>query len=414
MSRTSLTGSRIRERRQLKQMRQAELAKAVGISASYLNLIEHNRRRIGGKLLLDIAGALDVEPTLLAEGAEEALIERLRQAAQANAGTGAELVQVEEFAGRFPGWARLIVEQGRREADLLRSLDVLNDRLANDPQLAATLHEILSTVTAIRSTASILVENREIEPEWRFRFHRNINEDAQRLAEGAEALVRYLDTVSESTPEEYGPREQCEAFLARARYHFPELETGHAHAELTEVAGRLISAKVDRIVGKAKELQSAEARALTIRFLEQYRRDAAMLSLKGLRAAVAETGADPIRVSQLFAVDVATVMRRLATLPELGLGLVICDAAGVPILRKPVDSMSGLPPMWPIYKVLNRPMVPIHERQVQTGQKSRETGEGGAMALGIYAVSMPAADRTELGHDMMLEAQMLLVPEKTE
>ena len=46
--RTQLTGNRIRERRLVLGMKQADLAEAVGISASYLNLIEHNRRRIGG------------------------------------------------------------------------------------------------------------------------------------------------------------------------------------------------------------------------------------------------------------------------------------------------------------------------------------------------------------------------------
>ncbi|MBV1903463.1 MAG: helix-turn-helix domain-containing protein, partial [Marinosulfonomonas sp.] len=52
MVKTTLTGNRIRERRIQIGLRQSALAKAVGISASYLNLIEHNRRRIGGKLLL--------------------------------------------------------------------------------------------------------------------------------------------------------------------------------------------------------------------------------------------------------------------------------------------------------------------------------------------------------------------------
>ena len=50
-----LTGSRIREKRLDLHLKQAAVAEAVGISPSYLNLIEHNRRRIGGKLLNDLA-----------------------------------------------------------------------------------------------------------------------------------------------------------------------------------------------------------------------------------------------------------------------------------------------------------------------------------------------------------------------
>lgn len=58
MARDALTGTRIRERRAMGGLKQSDLARQIGISASYLNLIEHNRRRIGGKLLLDIAAAL--------------------------------------------------------------------------------------------------------------------------------------------------------------------------------------------------------------------------------------------------------------------------------------------------------------------------------------------------------------------
>ncbi|MDP1576045.1 MAG: helix-turn-helix transcriptional regulator, partial [Cypionkella sp.] len=42
---SALTGTRLRERRVALGQRQADLAETVGISASYLNLIEHNRRR---------------------------------------------------------------------------------------------------------------------------------------------------------------------------------------------------------------------------------------------------------------------------------------------------------------------------------------------------------------------------------
>ncbi|MEZ8097508.1 MAG: helix-turn-helix transcriptional regulator, partial [Amylibacter sp.] len=45
----ALLGTRIRENRKALRLSQKDLAHAAGISASYLNLIEHNRRRIAGK-----------------------------------------------------------------------------------------------------------------------------------------------------------------------------------------------------------------------------------------------------------------------------------------------------------------------------------------------------------------------------
>lgn len=193
MARDTLTGSRIRERRAMAGMRQSELAREVGISASYLNLIEHNRRRIGGKLLVDIAQVLGVEPSILSEGAEAAMIATLREAAAGAGRAQPELDRIDEFAGRFPGWAELAVENHRRIASLERVAATLTDRLTHDPHLATSMHEVLTMVTAIRSTASILAETQEIEPEWEKRFQRNLNEDSRRLAESTQQLVSYLD-----------------------------------------------------------------------------------------------------------------------------------------------------------------------------------------------------------------------------
>ena len=59
MSRTIL-GTRIRERRRSIGITQAELARRIGISASYLNLIEHNKRGIAGVEYVETLGAADL------------------------------------------------------------------------------------------------------------------------------------------------------------------------------------------------------------------------------------------------------------------------------------------------------------------------------------------------------------------
>ncbi|WP_370582806.1 helix-turn-helix domain-containing protein [Paracoccus sp. NBH48] len=43
--------------------RQADIARAVGISPAYLNLIEHNRRPVGADLIARLAEVLEVPPT---------------------------------------------------------------------------------------------------------------------------------------------------------------------------------------------------------------------------------------------------------------------------------------------------------------------------------------------------------------
>ncbi|HEU0221365.1 MAG TPA: helix-turn-helix transcriptional regulator, partial [Paracoccaceae bacterium] len=53
----SLAGLRIRERRTALGLTQVELAARAGISPSYLNLIEKNRRGAAGRVLLALARA---------------------------------------------------------------------------------------------------------------------------------------------------------------------------------------------------------------------------------------------------------------------------------------------------------------------------------------------------------------------
>jgi len=402
MARSTLTGSRIRERRMMRGLRQADLARQAGISASYLNLIEHNRRRIGGKLLLDLAAALDVEPSLLAEGAEAALIAALREAAADRIETGAETDAVEEFAGRFPGWAALAAAQHRTIADLERTVEALTDRLAHDPHLAAALHEVLSTVTAIRSTASILVETKEIEPEWRERFHRNINEDARRLAEGAQRLVSDLDAGRQQDATLDTPQDEVEAFLSARQYHVAELERGG-------------TATVEQVLAGAG-LTSDAARAMAGRILARYAEDAARLPVAAVVEA-ATRGIDPAALAARFGVGPGAMMRRLASLPEgvatqLGgpFGLVACDASGTITYRRPLSAFP-LPrfgaacPLWPLFQSLSRPMMPLRQR---LRLASRTEGRFVTHAIS-EPVGLLSAERAPL-----FEAHMLFVPDPDE
>ncbi len=386
-----MTGSRIRERRMISGFRQADLARKVGISASYLNLIEHNRRRIGGKLLVDIASELQVEPSMLTEGAEAALIAALGEAAAQIGPAAAELDRVDELAGRFPGWADIVARQHRRITTLERTVVTLSDRLTHDPLLAASLHELLSTAAAIRSTASILAEPGDLEPEWRDRFHRNLNQDAERLAESSKALVGYLDETDSSSADRRGmPLEQVEAFVAARGHHFPEIEsTGEVPNDVLE------------------GLESGAARAVGAGILTLYAADVRAMPLRDVLDALDELGVDPLGLARRFEVDLPSVFRRMATLPEGALahdvGLVQCDASGSIVFRKAISGFA-LPrhgescPLWPLFTALNRPLVPIRRRVSQLG---RTAAEFDCFAV-AWPQEVPGFDVDPVYHSIML------------
>ncbi|MFC7704029.1 short-chain fatty acyl-CoA regulator family protein [Plastorhodobacter daqingensis] len=366
MPRNALTGTRIRERRVLIGMRQAELARAAGISASYLNLIEHNRRRVGEAHLAALAHALGVEPAALIEGAEAALLEGLRgAAASANRAPFPELDRIEEFVGRFPGWSALLAAQYARMIALEQTVERLTDRMTHDPHLSSSLHEVLSAVTSVRSTAAILAETEDIDPDWRARFHRNLQADTERLAAGAEALVAYLDASAEEETGLAAPQEELEQWLAAQGYHIAALERAQPPAP-------------DALIAAAGELASTSARALARDHLHRYLADARAMPLAAFRAALVQEGPDPGRLALRFGTDLPAVFRRLASLPneDGAMGLVSCDASGTLTFRKaiegfPLPRFGAACPLWPLYQALSRPMTPIRATVEMAGRVPR-------------------------------------------
>lgn len=353
MART-LVGSRIRERREARGLRQAELARMAGISPSYLNLIEHNRRGIAGRVLIALAGALDSDVAELREGADRDLQSALRSAATDDS-AGAELDRLDELIGRFPGWARLIGAQQRRLDRLEHGLEALSDQLAHDPFLAESLHEMLSSVTAIHATAGILVQAGAMEPLQQRRFQANIHEESSRLSDLSRAMVNHFDQLSEGGHAAATPLDEVEAFLSRHGFHFPDLETADADA-------------VAELVAQADDLQSQSGRHLAAEVLAQYHRDARQMPLADFVPAARDCDFVTGLLARRFGVPVDSIFRRLAFLPSTeGLpefGLIACDGTGAVTLRKPLPGFA-LPrygaacALWPLYQALNQPHVAV-------------------------------------------------------
>ena len=392
MAREALTGSRIRERRIMSGFKQAELARQVSISASYLNLIEHNRRRIGGKLLLDIAAALGVEAAALTKGAEAALIAALRDAAQTAGLAQAEMDRADEFTDRFPGWADALSGAQRRIAELEHMVENLSDRLAHDPALAASVHEVLSTAASIRATASILAEDKDLEPAWRDRFHANIDADSKRLADSSKTLVGFLDPETGEAASVRSPVEEVEAFLAAHDYSFDEIEAGDAEpAEL---------------VDNAQELTSTAARQIAQGVLRRVIEDSGRVAMTDVTAALAAHGPDPVALAQAFNVSVACIMRRMAAAPGLNYGLVVADRSGALLFRKGVPGFvipryGAACPLWPLFQVMSQPATVLRQRM-------RVSGRGGALFDCLAAAEITGP--TALNAAPLLEATMLVVP----
>lgn len=232
----TLIGAKIRERRRALGLTQARLAAALGISTSYLNLIESNKRNIGGKLLRQMADALAIALEDLDGAAERRLISDLNEltAEPLLAELGLDPLQAADFAGRYPDWARALIRLHRAWLDRGEAVSALSDRLNQDPFLGDAVHSVLGRVAAIRSSSEILETVEDIEPGQRQRFVSIIAAESRRLTDVAQALAAYFDRAHVGT-RSITPVEEVDDFLLEHHNYFPTLE--QAAAALRAAAG---------------------------------------------------------------------------------------------------------------------------------------------------------------------------------
>ena len=396
MPRSALTGTRIRDERLRQGIRQGQLAHSAGISASYLNLIEHNKRRIGGKVLLNLSRALSVEPASLTEGAEAGVLAELQTIFSAREMSLGDQEDISEFATRFPAWAQALVEQAHAIRDLERNVQTLTDRLTHDPFLSTSLHDVLSSATSIRSTAAILADTTDIDPDWSARFLRNIRDDSHRLGDGAAALARYLDGVGAEADIGNGPQDELEAYLKDHDYRIPALEAEPA-PDVTDFADEIA------------HFSSASTRAHAAKFFARYVNDAAALPAKETLTALEMADFDPAEVSRQFQTPLSAVLRRWASLAgsETQIGLVQTDMSGAVTFRKPLEGFplprfGDVCALWPVFEAVTRPHVPI-ARKVSLG-------EGAAKReFQTYSISEPIGV-TGFDQPQILQSTMLFLP----
>jgi predicted transcriptional regulator/transcriptional regulator with XRE-family HTH domain len=219
-------GIRISTRRRALAVSQAELARLAGISPSYLNLIEANKRQVGGALLQRIAGALKLDIGELTGEAEHRLIHELVEAfadpALAGSGMGAE--QARQLVATSPQVAQVIARLYRAYVAAMSNTEAYADRLRADPLLSQLLHQVLSGITAIRSGAEILETVSDLSPDERQRFVGSINRETLGLSAVARNLIGQFDQTS-SRSSFVSARQEVDDMIFAAQNHFPALET---------------------------------------------------------------------------------------------------------------------------------------------------------------------------------------------
>lgn len=382
----SIMGARIRERRRYLGVTQAEMARRIGISASYLNLIERNKRRIAGHLLHRTADALEVRIEDLDGAAERRLAQSLAEIAHlpSLADQHIEADATGELIGRYPGWARALVALARSEKQAQDRARALADRITHDPFLGETAHRMLTRATSIRSAAEILTDYDDIPSDQLSRFHQIIHDESQGLTDVVEALVSYFDQAEE-TQTVLTPQDEVETLFEERSNHFAELEepardlsglVDHRTGAPPFVTAHTIardhmSGLIARLLDAQPQIRTKAARDRALASLLDYAAAAILMPLPEFAETAALHRYDIEALAHRFGVEVQTLCHRLTALPAHEgvptFGFLQANAAGTIIEMRGLDGLAvprfaGACPLWVLYRAQQTPETALRQR----------------------------------------------------
>lgn len=216
-------GLKISSRRRSLGVSQAALARRVGISASYLNLIERNKRHVGGSLLIRLAEELAVDLAELSGDSEHRLIAELEEAFADPILAGIATPEARDLVAQQPAAAQAIARLRRAYVGATANADSYADRLRTDPLLAQLLHRILSGITAVRSSAEILEDVTDLDEAERRRFVETITRETRRLTDVARGLIGQFE-VDARARRTLSPIRELDDLIFECDNYFPALE----------------------------------------------------------------------------------------------------------------------------------------------------------------------------------------------
>jgi predicted transcriptional regulator/transcriptional regulator with XRE-family HTH domain len=132
-----MLGHKVRRLRRDQDLTQAQMAERLGISASYLNLIEHNQRPVTVQLLLKLGQAFELDLQAFAEDEETRLIAGLKEVFADPLFTGGDVRNSDfrELAAVAPTLGQAVVTLYRAYREAREDIEALAERVADRDKL---------------------------------------------------------------------------------------------------------------------------------------------------------------------------------------------------------------------------------------------------------------------------------------
>ena len=194
MARSPMLGARLRRLRKDRGLTQVKLAEILGISPSYLNMIEHNDRPLTVSLLLKLSEALGVDLRDFSAGDEVRVKSDLEEALSDPmfGGTRPSAAELDEFVTSVPDMCRAFLRLYRSYRTSREDVEALTDKLASNPYLMASSHSVRTLLTSVRSFSEILLDNIDLAADERQQFLCIVVDGTEKLTHQVDEMLRFV------------------------------------------------------------------------------------------------------------------------------------------------------------------------------------------------------------------------------
>jgi len=383
MSATPRLGPKLRALRQRERYSQAKLAERLGISASYLNLIEHDRRPLNAQLLIKVAQLFDVDlqsfagetdarvQSELMESFADPLFEACAPAPE----------EVQELTAACPGVARAMLR-------LYRAYRAANE---STQSMAAQLEEDMVLKRSTNHQPPSEQVNDFIQS--KLNYFEELEAEAERLWDAAQlraddlyhGLRRHLDQAC-GIQIQFVPAERDEG--AMRRYHAKRkmlvlseaLHRSSRKFQMAHQIGLIACSDVLDELADDELLPSAESRALARVALANYFAGAVLMPYDTFLQAARDSRYDVDRLCNRFGVSFEQACHRLTSLrrpnqPGIPFHFVRADIAGNISKRFSgsgiqIARYGGACPRWNLHSAFLTPgRIQVQVSQMPDGRK---------------------------------------------